>query len=258
MSFVDFAELKARTTMADAVAKLGLTIAQKGNQWRGACSNCKTGGDRALVITEGKGFYCFSAKKGGDQIALIAHVRGVSVKEAAQLLAGTVPVPPKAGTVPVTGTVPESEGGKETQKLQPLPYLLAEHESVQALGVSKATAEHFGAGYAPRGIMRGRLAIPLFSPKGELLAYCGRAVKDESPTLKFPNGFEPGLFIYGADRVTGGELYLTRDPLQVLTAFEQGIENVVSFLTETVSSAQLELLASLMDGKGCTSVELFL
>jgi len=51
-------------------------------------------------------------------------------------------------------------------------------------------------------------------------------------------------------------LYLTLDPLHVLTAFENGVENVVSFLTESISAEQLQVLAALMDEKGCTTVEL--
>ncbi len=114
----------------------------------------------------------------------------------------------------------------------------------------------FFLGLAP-GIMRGRLAIPIHSREGMLLAYCGRTVKNESPTLIFPNGFRPADVIYNGDRVQPGELYLVRDPLQVLMAYESGIENVVSFLTEAISAQQLEQLAALMDEKQCDSVVLF-
>lgn len=105
--------------------------------------------------------------------------------------------------------------------------------------------------------MRGRLAIPIHSRDGQLLAYCGRAVREESPTLAFPNGFDPGSVIFNADRINGGELFLVRDPLRVLTAHESGIENVVAFLTEGINPQQLEMLAALMDEKQCETVELF-
>ena len=44
-----------------------------------------------------------------------------------------------------------------------------------------------------------------------------------------------------------GELILVGDPLDVLKAYDNGIENVVSFLTEGVSNAQLQYLSALMD-----------
>ena len=47
-----------------------------------------------------------------------------------------------------------------------------------------------------------------------------------------------------------------RDPLQILTAYEAGVENVVAFLT-TITAQQLEQLASLMDEKKVETIELF-
>jgi hypothetical protein len=82
------------------------------------------------------------------------------------------------------------------------------------LGVSPETATAFGAGYAPKGIMRGRLAIPIHDRAGKLLAYCGRAVKNESPVLSFPNGFDPAGVIFNSHRLVTGELYIVRDPVR--------------------------------------------
>ena len=55
--------------------------------------------------------------------------------------------------------------------------------------------------------------------------------------------------LFGAERVGEGELFLVRDPLDVLKAYENGIENVVAFLTDGISSAQLQYLSALMDEK---------
>ena len=125
------------------------------------------------------------------------------------------------------------------------------------MGATPDTCRRFEAGFAPKGILRSRLAIPIHSKDGVLLAYCGRTVKGESPVLTFPNGFQPADVIFNANRITPGELYLVRDPLQVLTAYESGIENVVSFLTEAISAQQLEMLASLLDEFKCESVVIF-
>ncbi len=108
--------------------------------------------------------------------------------------------------------------------------------SVQASGVSPETCAHLGAGFAPKGMMRGRFAIPIDERAGALLAYRGRAVKDESPSPIFPDG---------------------RDPLHALAAHESGIENVVAFLAENVTALQLEQLAALMDERKCENLEMF-
>jgi CHC2 zinc finger len=265
MTFIDFQALKQRVTIEQVVAMLGLRMKQSGHQWRGPCPVCKSGGDRSLAVNTGKqAFYCFPSKACGDLIALTAHIRGISPskegqREAAEIVdrhfGNSGPVNSAQSTVPNSSPQPHQE--RTQGALRPLEYLQAGHEAVQALGVSTATAQAWGAGYAPKGIMRGRLAIPIHDRGGTLLAYCGRSVKGESPTLTFPNGFDPHSVIFAAERVQEGPLCLVRDPLQVLTAYEQGVENVVAFLTDGISAQQLEMLAALMDEKKCESVELY-
>ncbi len=264
MPFVDFAELKARVQIEDVIPELGLALKQRNGQWRGPCPVCQTGGDRALVITPAKqAFYCFGGKTGGDVIALVAHIRDCSMKEAADYLVGnsTVPKGNSTSSRNSSSTVPEERTKEAVRSLQPLTYLQPAHTAVQALGVDETTCEAFSAGYAPKGIMRGRLAIPIHDWEGKLLAYCGQSVKGESPTLIFPNGFGPEDYIFNAHRIEadadqGGELFLVREPLEVLKAYQNGIDNAVSFLTETISAEQLQRLAALMDEKGCHAIEL--
>jgi len=258
MSYVDFAELKRSVTIEQVLLMLNISLKKSGEQLRGCCPIHAGSNPREFVVTPSKGlFFCFGKCGGGDMIKLAALVRKIDQKQAAQEIAahfGNSTVPPK-GTV-TSGTV-STAPQNEKAGLNPLTYLMVEHECVQALGLEPVTARHFGAGYAPKGIMRGRLAIPIHDRWGKLLAYCGRTVKDESPTLIFPNGFDPTSAIFNAHQVTDGELYLVRDPLQVLTAFEAGIENVVAFLTEGITAQQLEQLSSLMDEKKCDSVQLY-
>ena len=158
--FIDFQHLKQTIKIESVFALLGLQLKQAGEQWRGACPACKSGGDRTLVVTPSKAaFYCFAAKQGGDVIALVAHIKAIGMKEAAAFLAEGSEPPTKAPaskpTLPVT--VPE----KEKAGFNPLTYLQPEHPSVQGLGVSAETASFFGAGFAPRGILRGRRARAL-------------------------------------------------------------------------------------------------
>jgi DNA primase len=176
-SFVDFAAIKEAVSFSAAIDLLELPLKQSGTQWRGACPACEGGGPRALVVTEGKGFYCFALKKGGDQIALAAHVLGVSVKDAAQDLAERAGLTPRHGTVPSTstvkGTVPQSDRAKETEKFQALSYLEHDHDAVHAVGFDPTVAERFGIGYAPKGIMRGTVAVPIRDEDGVLHGYIG-------------------------------------------------------------------------------------
>jgi hypothetical protein len=264
MPYIDFADLKLRTTIMQAAQMLNLTLKPSRHQQRGPCPACVSGGDRALVITPDRGlFYCFSSKTGGDLIKLVSHIKGCSQNEAAQLIqsgiGGTVPTIPahKSGTVQYSSsTTPEYKKAG----LNPLPYLEPEHPSVQALGISPATAEAFGSGYAGKGVLRGRFAVPIHGKDGVLLAYVGIAVsKEQSPRLLFHN-FDPITTIFNAHRVAkGGDLFVCRDPLEVMLAVENGIspESVVAFLSDGVAAQQFEMLAALMDEKKAELAQLF-
>ena len=89
MTFVDFSELKTRVSFDQVVHMLGLKL--KGG--RTECPQCG-GGPRTLAITPHKGFYCFKANKGGaDHIALVAHINGCGMREAAEMIAHNVSLP---------------------------------------------------------------------------------------------------------------------------------------------------------------------
>ncbi len=175
MAFVDFAAVKEAVSFSDAIELLDLKLRQSGNQWRGFCPTCKGSNERALVITDGRGFYCFSDHKGGDVIALAAHVLNLGVKQAAQELAeraGIVQVPSTRTRNSTRSTVPEGEG-EAGSKLSPLSYLEPDHEAVVAIGFDPEWCKTYGVGYAPRGVVRGSVAVPFRDERGVLLGYLG-------------------------------------------------------------------------------------
>lgn len=173
--FLDFAALKEAVSIEDAAAALKLVMKPGNNQLRGPCPVCKNAGDRALCITPSKSaFYCFGARKGGDQIALAAHIKGLNVKDAAEWLAEGLVQFQETVPVPRNSTVPESESGKQGERtLAPLSYLEHEHDAVTAVGFDPDIAKTLGVGYAPKGMMRGTVAIPIRDEHGTLLGYVG-------------------------------------------------------------------------------------
>ena len=84
--YIDFADLKTRVSMEQVISLLNLKVKREGQQWRAACPYCKGGGDRALSMNvRDNVFRCFAdGKAAGDQIALVAHVRDISQREAAK------------------------------------------------------------------------------------------------------------------------------------------------------------------------------
>jgi len=89
---IDYAELKSKVSIQQVCHLLGLHTIEHGAQLRSPCPACKSGGERAIVITPEKGlFYCFAGTKGGDVLSFVAHIRGCSIKEAGIFLQSDVP-----------------------------------------------------------------------------------------------------------------------------------------------------------------------
>ena len=232
---LDFASIKQSHPIEQVFPLLGIDAKPYKDQLRAPCPVCKEGGERALVCTPAKGtYYCFGkCRKGGDVLTLVSAVKGISIRDAAALLAGD-----------------------EKQKpLAPLDYLDPAHASLQALGISVETAVSWFSGYAPKGIMRGRYAVPIRDGQ-TLLAYVGIAVDEKEPRYLFPKDFDPASAVFGSFRLVEKEtLYLVKEPLDALRASET-LQNVVSFCTETISRKQLDMLLALMDAKGIEELEL--
>jgi DNA primase len=262
MPFVDFAELKTRVSIEQALPVLGLNLLPHGGQYRGPCPVCKSGGDRALVVTPAKGlFYCFAAKIGGDVIALTAHIRGTTVKDAADELSRAFGIVQNStGTVSKSrATAPQAQEARKQPAFDPEAYaarLDASHASLAPLGISPETLKAWKAGYSNAGTNRGRLAIALHDRDGNILGFAGRSLGDQQPALTIPNGINPQEIIFGAERVEQGTLYLVRDVLDVLKAHESGVTNCICFVTD-ITALQVEMLAALMATKRCDAVELF-
>jgi DNA primase len=100
---MDFAELKAKVSITDVLSILNIDlqrVKQHGDQLRGTCPIHGGDNPRGFVITPGKGlWFCFSGCGGGDVIALVAKVRQLSIKDAAEWIA-------RAEQLPVTVPVP--------------------------------------------------------------------------------------------------------------------------------------------------------
>jgi hypothetical protein len=245
--------------------------AKSARQWKGPCPFCK-GVDCFVVSNDGGrektgAFNCFKCPAGGDQIELVSLARGHGRKDrqgafdAAKELHERFLGSKRGGGDSDRSLNSTPQPSKERRTgFDPEAYaksLDPAHEALAGLGVDVEAYRQWKAGYANSGVNRGRLALPIATRDGTIIGYFGRATKGESPTLTFPNGLNPQEHIFGADRVTAEPLFLVRDPIDVLKAFESGCGNAVCFLTEDIAPIQLEALAALMDERKCESLSFF-
>lgn len=266
---IDFDDIKRKVTMEQIISYLSIPGLKQKNtrQWKGSCPFCK-GADCFVITTDGGrdrtgAFNCFKCTAGGDQIELVSLFRGHSRKDPKGAFAAAKELHEKFLGI----ARHEDDRGKSPEPLRerrqgfdPEAYaktLDPAHEALAPFGIDPETYRAWKAGYASSGVNRGRLALPITTKDGAIIGYMGRTVKDESPTLIFPNGVKPEEHIFGIDRVTSGQLFLVRDPIDVLRAFEAGCENTVCFLTEEITSLQLECLAALMDERKCEMLSFY-
>lgn len=273
---IDFDEIKRRVPMDQVVAFLGIPglKARSARQWKGSCPFCK-GADCFVVSNDGGrektgAFNCFKCPAGGDQIELVSLVRGHGRKDREGVFAAAKELHERFIAASSGENSNGNRNGSGNGSPQPAkerrpgfdPEAYAKsldpaHEALAGLGVDPETYRQWKAGYASSGVNRGRLALPITTKDGAIVGYFGRTTKGESPTLAFPNGLNPQEHIFGADRVTSEPLYLVRDPIDVLKAFEAGCGNAVCFLTEDIAAIQLEALAALMDERKCDTLSFF-
>jgi DNA primase len=211
-------------------------------------------------------WYCFGCKAGGNILDFVAKKEGVTIRTAALTLdswfeLGLVEkkensrAEAPAAPAEVQVASPEAPPAvKETLPSENLPLAFTlktldpNHESLAVLGLGAETIERFGAGYCARGLLKGRLAIPIHNARGELLAYAGLALADDAtPRYLFPPKFHAGLEVFNLHRLLEiaeetGPLYLAPEIEGVLRLSEAGAVSVLGLFDGSLSPKQEEAI----------------
>jgi DNA primase len=157
---VSFAELKTQVPIENLITLFDIPVKKHGASFRGSCPKCG-GSERTLVITPGKGAYCWAEKKGGDAIFLISHIHNLSPRDAA------VEIAARAGLQTEAKPEPATNGNDLSRIAATLDY---EHEMIQAFGLSPDQAKKLGIGYKPKGKFAKMVVVPLHHG-GALVGY---------------------------------------------------------------------------------------
>lgn len=211
------------------------------------------------------------ARTGGNVLDFVAVMEGCSIREAAEKLIewfeipatnaenipgvqkgtaqrrGTEPVPAAEQTEPRETQPAEEESGAENRPLKfTLKGVDPGHPYLAKRGITRETAEFFGAGFFPgKGTMQGRVVIPIHNAAGELIAYAGRSTDDSEPRYRLPEGFKKSLALFNLHRL--GDL---ADTVIVVEGFfgtmwlrQCGFPNVVGLMGSLLSDEQEKVLA---------------
>jgi len=274
-SFVSFAEVKRAVTMEAVLTRYGLfgALTPKGKNLVGPCPFCKGKSARQFQVNPLKNaWYCFGCKAGGNVLDFVAKCEDVSVRAAALKLDSwfelglqgeASPAEPPAASAeraPAEREPPPAPEEMLPAENPPLTFALKtlnpSHAELGVLGLRTEAIERFGAGYCTKGLLKGRLAIPIHNSGGELVAYAGLAVRDdESPRYLFPPKFCPELEIFNLHRFPdfareGGPLYLAPEIAGVLQLAEAGEVAVLGLFNGSLSGKQEEAITDVLSSFG--------
>lgn len=280
--YADFKEVKHAVSMTDILDHYDLmdSLLEKDGSLIGQCPIHKgTSPTQFRVLISKSWWNCFGPCNGGNILNFVAEMEDVSIPEAAVQISewfglsarktGSAKKAPaetgpqeepqevKAPQEPEHPEIPETQEAQEREeapkKNTPLSFQLqnldAKHPAIEALGFDESIVVYFGAGVCSKGLMKGRLAIPIHSPTGELLAYTGYVLERG---YKYPENFHRELELYNIHRaLESGDseelgLFLVPYPLDVWRFHQAGFENVVAVMGSTMSRDQVKLLASLL------------
>lgn len=131
---------------------------------------------------------------------------------------------------------------------------------------SDETIKHFGLGFCNRGMLKGRIAIPLHDFDGRLVGYAGRKTKSNHINEKCPKYLLPGdrerngkllqfrksHLLYNAHRVTApvDNLFVVQGFSATWWLWQNEYRNVVAVMGSECSTQQGALIAELVKPEG--------
>jgi DNA primase len=285
MTWVNFRELRQKLDVREVLDHYRIAInARNGVQHHGPCPLPSHQGPRrsaSFSVNLDKGiFRCFGCGAQGNIIDLVAILekldpaRPEDIRRAALLLADRYRIVSPKPTAPAKPpkkpeASPQASVGRPMVNA-PLDFALKgldpEHPYLKEQGFTPETIEHFELGYAARGLMQGRIAVPLRDTEGQLIGYAGRVVDDslvteENPSYRFPTArehdgkrfeFDKSLFLYHAHAVLAPakDLILVSSFRSCWWLWQHGFPHTISVMGSGCSSQQSAIIVGMVPRDG--------
>lgn len=272
-AWVDFNQIKEEVSFQSVLNHYGLDqeFKRRGDQLSGPCP---FHGDPQKpkhfgIHLEKRKFQCFYCQTSGSSIIdFVSAIEGVQPRDAALLLQDWFSIRPreelrnqlekkKSKNLRSTESTDSKKGKKTPEKEKPVnkPLSFSElnlnpnHPYLDNRGLTQETNAFFGLGYCSRGIMKGRIAIPIHNVKGELVAYAGRWAGDEEipegeGKYKIPAGFHKSYELYNLNRIKEEtkRVILVEGYASVWWLHQNGFHNCVSCMGSSLSKLQMEYI----------------
>ena len=202
-------------------------------------------------------FHCFVCQAGGTVLDFVAAMERCSIREAALRAQAWFGGPAAGGLAAARPRSLESLRKPELVREKsgvnpPLSFSLAgvdsSHPYLRERGIQPATAKQFGVGfYGGRGLLQGRIVIPIRNPRGEIVAYAGRALDNTPPRYKLPSSFRKSLELFNLDGAAAAgsrTVIVVEGYFDCLRVHQSGFPCVVGLMGCALSAEQERLLVN--------------
>lgn len=250
-TWVDFATIKQSVGLAAVLRRYRVSLRRSGrDQYRGLCPiHCGEGRDAFHANLSRNLFHCFSCGAAGTVLDFVAAMEGCTLREAARKLAEETAVSVVAA---LPAGRPKATVTKKSRPLSPLGFVLHgidhTHPYLAARGIESNTALEFGIGvYRGPGILSGRLVIPIYNQRAQLLAYCGRTLDGTEPRYRFPSGFPKSEVLFNLHRAATagqGTVVLVEGFFDCFKLHQAGVASVALMGAALYDAQQRALLES--------------
>ncbi len=206
-AFLPFKEIAQNIDVEQVATLLNLKLKRSNKELRAACPACGSDDERSLALMpETNSFRCYAAQLSGDCISLYAHLEGCGNYAAAKALqehflgarAAPATAPQAASRETTRPTKPPKEINSDklgqTFDADAFAAKLTYTDEVAELGIAQEDAERLRIGYCTKGLMKGRVCIPVRTESGEISGFMGYAA-DGDPVLKLPQTWLPAKVV---------------------------------------------------------------
>jgi len=274
-NWIDFKELRKQLDFGEVLRHYGVELKLSGEQHHGFCPlpshNGKKNSPSFSANLKRKIWQCFGCDGKGNVLDFAVLMEGGNPEsgEDVQRIASQL-----RGRFLGDSFSPKAEPKqKEDENIlvnAPLDFELkdldAKHPYLFSRGFTAETIERFGLGYCHRGLLRGRIAIPIHNVDGKLVGYAGRVVDDsqtseENPKYRLPGRrerdgvtyeFSKSLLLYNRHRIDApvDDLVVVEGFTSVWRLSQAGIFNVVGTMGASCSFEQGRRITSLISPQG--------
>jgi len=269
--WVNFKEIKEKVSMRDVLDHYGLLkgLKKRKDELVGFCpihDESRYNKKSFCVNTSKNNWHCFSCGAGGNVLDFVAAIENVDIRQAALLIQkwfGIISEENRKLAKEKREVEKPKEEKKEPEEMvnPPLTFELrsldSKHPYLKERGLKEETIKEFGLGYCKRGLMKGRIVIPIHNEKRELIAYAGRYPGDPpegESKYKFPPKFKKHLVLFNLNRskdiAKKKRLILVEGFFDVFNLWQAGFKNVVALMGTSMSEEQEKLIVEILGENG--------